>query len=532
MSSVPVQRTSRTTRTKRDAENATARPSRVSIRKALATRSTTTGVSGNGTTSIPGKPEEIIDKRNAVKRKRDVLVEVTGLVTNNKTRIAGGITKSKMKEPPAPIEKAKVNTTVFTGARSSKPLERIASNVTTRTIVSVRPQQEVTRKPLVKERDTIPDSNLMILDTHQDMHTNNNEDVMQEAAEELERASKRRHTELARLAIEGSLIDQSQLDADKIAAELVNLETEVDTAGLQSWDDLDADDWDDPLMVSEYVTEVCEYWKEIEVVTMPSSDYMKYQNELTWDHRGVLVDWLLQVHAKFGLLPESLFLCVNILDRFLSARPISLSKLQLVGLACFFIATKFEEMYAPAVAELAFLSDNQYGTEDILKAERYILRTIEWDLRAPGPMGWLRRASKADDCEVQARTIAKYLLEIGLVEWRLINVVPSAMAAVALWLARLTLDREDWTPNLEHYSTYAEKDLLSIAKIILEYVLSNPVPHASLYKKYAQKRYFRVYFFHDSRNHPLTCFHLSVQRLRASLGFTALARKRLGRSGS
>jgi hypothetical protein len=142
---------------------------------------------------------------------------------------------------------------------------------------------------------------------------------------------------------------------------------------------------------------------------------------------------------------------VNILDRFLGSRPISISKLQLVGLTSFFIATKFEETYAPSVKEIAYLADDQYTVDEILKAERYILRTLEWDLRAPGPMGWLRRASKADDCEVHARTIAKYLLEIGCVDRRFIGIVPSLLSAAAIWLARLSLGREEWVGGLPNH---------------------------------------------------------------------------------
>jgi G2/mitotic-specific cyclin 1/2 len=177
---------------------------------------------------------------------------------------------------------------------------------------------------------------------------------------------------------------------------------------------------------------------------MPRPDYMKDQQEITWENRGTLIDWLLQVHARFGLLQESLFLTVNLIDRFLGLRLISLCKLQLVGLACFFIATKYEETYAPSVKEIAELADGLYKTDEILKAERYILKTLEWDLRAPGPLGWLRRGSKADDCEVNARTVAKYLIEIACLERTLIGVVPSLISAAALWLARLTLGREVW----------------------------------------------------------------------------------------
>lgn len=171
---------------------------------------------------------------------------------------------------------------------------------------------------------------------------------------------------------------------------------------------------------------------------------MKIQNDITWEHRGILVDWIIQVHARYGLQAESLFLTINILDRFLSLRPITVHKLQLVGLTCFFIAAKYEETYAPSVKEIVPLAENQYTVEEILSAERHVLKALDWDLRSPGPMGWLRRASKADDCELRARTVAKYLLEIGIVERRLVSIVPSLIAASAIWLSRLALGREEW----------------------------------------------------------------------------------------
>jgi G2/mitotic-specific cyclin 2 len=171
---------------------------------------------------------------------------------------------------------------------------------------------------------------------------------------------------------------------------------------------------------------------------------MDHQSEIDWEKRGILVDWVIQVHARFHMLQETFFLFINILDRFLSLRPVSLSKLQLVGITCFFVASKFEETYAPSVKEVAYLTDGQYSVEDVLKAERYILKSIAWDLRYPGPMGWLRRGSKADDCEVKARTVAKYLLEVACLERRLVATLPSLLAAAALWLSRLVLGREEW----------------------------------------------------------------------------------------
>lgn len=72
--------------------------------------------------------------------------------------------------------------------------------------------------------------------------------------------------------------------------------------------------------------------------------------------RTTLIDWLLQVHLRYHMLPETLWIAVNIVDRFLSARVVSLIKLQLVGVTAMFIAAKYEEILAPSsVSLLAFL---------------------------------------------------------------------------------------------------------------------------------------------------------------------------------
>lgn len=177
---------------------------------------------------------------------------------------------------------------------------------------------------------------------------------------------------------------------------------------------------------------------------MPSPIYMKSQPDLTWEMRGILMDWIIQVHSRFRLLPETLFLATNIIDRFLSMRIVSLVKLQLVGITGLFVAAKYEEIMAPSVQNFLKISDSGYTEQEILQAEKYILRTLGWDLSYPNPMSWLRRASKADAYDVQTRTMAKFLVEISVVDERLLKCPPSLLSAAALWLARLVLDREEW----------------------------------------------------------------------------------------
>ena len=177
---------------------------------------------------------------------------------------------------------------------------------------------------------------------------------------------------------------------------------------------------------------------------MPNPNYMEMQKDLAWKMQGILTDWLIQVHLRFRLLPETLFLCINIIDRFLSASVVSLVKLQLVGITCIFITAKVEEIISPSARNFLYCADSSYSETEILQAERYVLKTLDWNLSYPNPIHFLRRISKADQYNVQTRTIAKYLMEIQCLEWRLISAPPSVLAAASVWLARLILGREDW----------------------------------------------------------------------------------------
>ncbi|KAI0747008.1 cyclin-like protein [Daedaleopsis nitida] len=309
---------------------------------------------------------------------------------------------------------------------------------------------------------------------------------VEEDEEEAHRAFKKRRTS-------SDMPDVDALHEEDLEEE-VEVKRDVEAEPQEQWDDLDAEDADDPLMVSEYVVEIFEYLKQVEQTTMPNPNYMANQKDLAWKMRGILTDWLVQVHMRFRLLPETLFLCVNIIDRFLSTRVVSLAKLQLVGITCMFIAAKVEEIVAPSASNFLYCADSSYTESEILQAERYVLKTIDWNLSYPNPIHFLRRISKADDYNVQVRTIGKYLLEIQCLEWRLIAAPPSLLAAASIWLARLILGFPDWSANLAHYSSYRESDIIPTANLMLNYVLK-PLRHQSFYKKYASKKFLKASLF-------------------------------------
>ncbi|KAK7035670.1 MFS domain-containing protein [Favolaschia claudopus] len=357
--------------------------------------------------------------------------------------------------------------------------------------------------------------------------------------------------------------DDNQYDGPS-EAEITQLLTEedVDAADFEAepngpdWDDLDAADFDDPLMASEYVTDIQLYLKQVELTTLPSPTYMSSQPALDWDLRSRLNDWLIQVHARFHLLPETLFLCMHLMDRFLSLRAVAVGKLQLVGMACLLLASKFEETVSPAIVNFTQISGDVYTADEMRNAEKHILKTLEWDLSYPNPMNWLRRVSKVEGYEPQARNLAKYLAEIALMEKNLVATPPSLLAASAMWLARVALGEGDWvsvrrgdsvaaevaaavdsdaipppstdaplpstddsdnafsvtptpttmhdtdtnthmhftlwSPNLAHYSMYSESELLPTVEHMLRYIVQPLKEDGHFYRKWAAKRNMKV----------------------------------------
>ncbi|KAJ0781272.1 putative cyclin [Helianthus annuus] len=128
------------------------------------------------------------------------------------------------------------------------------------------------------------------------------------------------------------------------------------------------------------------------------------QPELNAKMRGILIDWLIEVHRNFNMMPESLYLTINIVDRYLSMRKVARREFQLVGMSAMLIACKYEEIWPPEVNDLIAISDNAYSGEHILVMEKAILSQLGWYLTVPIPYVFLVRYTKASipsDDEVQ-----------------------------------------------------------------------------------------------------------------------------------
>ncbi|CAA9961409.1 hypothetical protein PTNB73_04883 [Pyrenophora teres f. teres] len=262
----------------------------------------------------------------------------------------------------------------------------------------------------------------------------------------------------------------------------------------RSAEDVEDEQWDTS-MVAEYGDEIFEYMHALEEKMKPNATYMDHQAEIQWSMRSVLMDWLVQVHNRFTLLPETLFLAVNYVDRFLSCKVVSLGKLQLVGATALFVAAKYEEINCPSVQEIVYMVDGAYTADEVLKAERFMLSMLQFELGWPGPMSFLRRISKADDYDLETRTLSKYFLEITVMDERFVGCAPSFLSAGAHCLARLMLKKGDWSQAHVHYSGYTLGQLRKLISVILECCENPQKHHAAVYEKYTDKRYKRASVF-------------------------------------
>ncbi|XP_038899127.1 cyclin-A2-1-like [Benincasa hispida] len=213
---------------------------------------------------------------------------------------------------------------------------------------------------------------------------------------------------------------------------------------------------------STYAPDIYDRIRVTELDQRASTTYMEQlQQDITANMRGILVDWLVEVSEEYNLVSDTLYLTVNVIDRFLSQNYIEKKRLQLVGVASMLIASKYEEICAPRVEDFCFITDNTYTKEEVVEMESEVLNLLHFRLSVPTTKTFLRRfiqsahASYKVPC-IELEFLANYLAELTLVEYSFLKFLPSLIAASAVFLARWTLDQSNhpWNPTLEHYTSY------------------------------------------------------------------------------
>jgi cyclin A len=191
---------------------------------------------------------------------------------------------------------------------------------------------------------------------------------------------------------------------------------------------------------------------------------MRKQPDITNPMRVILVDWLVEVCDEFNLLPDTLFMSVSYVDRYLSLISIPRTKLQLVGVTGLYIAAKFEEIYPPEISEFAYITDDTYTKKQIVQMEREMLKVLQYNLIQPSSYTFLMRYLKVSERISinfdQITLLSQYLCELALQDAEpFLKYLPSVIASSALCLSRHSLNETPWPLILQYYSGYCIADL-------------------------------------------------------------------------
>ncbi|XP_027356695.1 G2/mitotic-specific cyclin-2-like [Abrus precatorius] len=255
--------------------------------------------------------------------------------------------------------------------------------------------------------------------------------------------------------------------------------------------DIDACDRNDPLAVVEYIDDIYSFYKKIENSSCVSPNYMTCQFDINEKMRATLVDWLIEVHYKFELLEETLFLTVNLIDRFLERQAVIRKKLQLVGVTAMLIACKYEEVSVPTVEDFILITDKAYTRNEVLNMEKLMVNTLQFKLSVPTPYVFMRRFLKAAHSDKKLELLSFFLIELCLVECKMLEFSPSLLAAAAIYTAQCSLYQfKQWTKTTEWYTDYSEEQLIECSRLmVIFHRKAGSGKHTGVYRKYSTWKY-------------------------------------------
>ena len=233
--------------------------------------------------------------------------------------------------------------------------------------------------------------------------------------------------------------------------------------------------------------------EEMKYVLSPS--FMSARGEVNPYWRICLIDFLIKIRERLDLDYSTLHLSVKLINRFVALQPIALSKFQLLGLTCLFIAAKIEEMYPPSIAQLIILAYHKFSESDFLGMEVIVLNELKFKIHMPTPMDFLDPFLFCiPDSELlnkegkNVKTMCLFLLDKSLVDiqcvqWSASTITAAAIIVVVDFIGDFHTKgktkndkvniRKDFTISdelLQHYTNHTKDHLMPCVKHLTKLV--------------------------------------------------------------
>ncbi|XP_075258589.1 G2/mitotic-specific cyclin-B-like [Convolutriloba macropyga] len=259
--------------------------------------------------------------------------------------------------------------------------------------------------------------------------------------------------------------------------------------------DVDGGDRDKFQYSTEYVNDVFDYAFENEERVLVPEDFLS-MGEVTARHRAILIERMVEVADTFKLSPEVTYMTVIFIDKYLHrSRTATKKNLHAIGVTAMWTACKVEEVNCPVLTDFEYVTDHEVTTDQLVSLERDMLLKLDFDTMPSHSLLFLRRFSKIGGVSPRKHMIAKYLMELSFIESEFSSILPSKVAASALYLAiRISgFPYGCWDATLVHYSRYVESDLMDLAEKFLHLLKNaNQPKYRGVYKKFSSPKFNRV----------------------------------------
>ena len=246
-----------------------------------------------------------------------------------------------------------------------------------------------------------------------------------------------------------------------------------------------------PQEVNEYFTDIYNNLLQEEKNFIINPNYMSFQNDINEKMRAILLDWLIEVHLKFKLMPETMYITVNLIDRYLEKKLVKRTKLQLVGVTAMLIACKYEEIYPPEIKDFVYITDKAYTKNEVLDMEIDMLKTLNYDITFPTQYKFLefyRKKLNLDDCSF---FYCWYCIELCLIEYKMnkynSRVITASACLITLHLFKIYSDN-----LLENVTGFKIEDLMECAKDICSLIEKGTYHLQAVKKKFSLTKYMSI----------------------------------------
>lgn len=244
----------------------------------------------------------------------------------------------------------------------------------------------------------------------------------------------------------------------------------------------------------DYASEILRNLKQSELSHAPRPDYLTKQPDITNNMRLILVDWLVEVAEEYKMKRETLCLAVNYVDRFLSVMSVFRSKLQLVGAAAMFIASKYEEIYPPDVNEFVYITDDTYTKNQVLKMEQLILKTLMFELVSPTSNLFAEIFCCRLRIKHRAHSLVMYFVEMAELDAEsFLQYKMSHIAASSVFLSGIILDQLESMNDFEHVTGYTRAELRQcMADLYKAMCINGHLVQKAVFDKYKSEKFHAI----------------------------------------